>query len=203
MKVSRPQKKILLTLGAILVSFIISITLLPVSELNSKVQLGNILLGQESEQKILALNQYQTALKQWPFLRFNLGFQEKIQRAKVELEKYKNNRAAIIIFLKANASGSDISSLIKGIESMGGVRETRFVSVEKALEIYKEKYNTNPEILELITSDILPASIEVFLVDWSLRTKIKELAEVKPFVSEVVITLDIDRVEKDIFTLPW
>lgn len=96
------------------------------------------------------------------------------------------NRSAIIIFLKENTRQEEIQQLEKEIESIKGVKEVKFISREEVLRIYKETNKEEPALLELVTANVLPASIEVYLDDFTLRDKIEQLAKGKPFVTEVI-----------------
>ncbi len=67
----------------------------------------------------------------------------------------------ITIFLKDNIDSKTIENVQKELSNYSGVREIRYISKEKALELYKEQNKNKPLLLEMVTANILPASFEV------------------------------------------
>jgi cell division transport system permease protein len=86
---------------------------------------------------------------------------------------------------------ADIDNLKKELIATNKVASTKFVSKQDALKIYKEQNKNDPLLLELVTADILPASLEIS------TTKIEDLSVINkqlldsPLVSEVVFQKDI------------
>ena len=133
-----------------------------------------------------ALERYEQAKKQWPLLRLDSGFQQQVNKAKEEI----NNKVALTIFLKDNASETQVQSLIQEIKAVNGVRDAKFISEDEALARTRENIKDDPELLKFLAKDIIPATIEVYLDDPSLKEQISQLAESKTFVDEVVKSLD-------------
>jgi cell division transport system permease protein len=69
-------------------------------------------------------------------------------------------RPKVIAFFDIKAENSEISEVENRLRSLNYVEEISIVSKEEALQYYQEKQD-NPLLLELVTADILPASIEV------------------------------------------
>lgn len=74
---------------------------------------------------------------------------------------YFESRPEIIAFLKDEYDQARVEELVNQIKSMEGIRQVRFVSKEEALKIYQRDFADNPLLLEMVTADILPASVEV------------------------------------------
>lgn len=117
-----------------------------------------------SAQYSKALDSYSTAKSLWPFINNIPDFQKNKERAQSALDDLKN-RPAITIYLKNTAVQEDIDILIKNIKQMDGVKDVKFISKQEALKIYQDKNKNDPLLLELVTADILPASIEIYAFD--------------------------------------
>lgn len=74
---------------------------------------------------------------------------------------YFETKPEITIFLKDGLSKDMVQSVQNILASYQDIREIRFISKEKALKIYQEQNKDSPLLLEMVTSDILPASFEV------------------------------------------
>ncbi len=134
-----------------------------------------------SKNRTAAIEKIRLAQTVWPFLRFDKPYQNLL----TELNGIER-ASAIVIFFKTDSSKSDLDNLVSELQLIQGVKKVNFVSQEEALMIYKEQNKTDPALLELVTADILPASIEVFLDDFTIRSQIENLAKSKPFVTEVI-----------------
>lgn len=74
---------------------------------------------------------------------------------------YFNTKPEITIFLKDGLDKATLESAQNEIASIPDIREVRYVSKEKALELYRELNKNNPLLTEMVTASILPASFEV------------------------------------------
>lgn len=75
--------------------------------------------------------------------------------------RFIEQRPKIIAFFKDDTSQVQIEEISKEIESTGLVSEVKYVSKEEALEIYRERNKDDPLLLESVTADFLPASIDI------------------------------------------
>ena len=71
------------------------------------------------------------------------------------------SKPEITIFLKDGLEKSTLESAQSEIASIPDIREVRYISKEKALELYKDLNKNNPLLTEMVTASILPASFEV------------------------------------------
>lgn len=74
---------------------------------------------------------------------------------------YFNTKPEITIFLKDGLDKATLEGVQAEIASIPNIRDIRYVSKEKALELYKELNKNNPLLTEMVTASILPASFEV------------------------------------------
>lgn len=75
--------------------------------------------------------------------------------------QYFESSPQIIGFFEISTPPETISSVEQEIRAKPYVTDVKIVTKEQALEIYKNENKDNPLLVELVTSDILPASIEV------------------------------------------
>jgi cell division transport system permease protein len=105
--------------------------------------------------------------------------------------KYFETRPQVTAFFKLDTSQENISSLETTMKAKPYVDRVQLISKEKALEIYREDNKKDPLLLELVTADILPASIEVSSNQASELPQIKKDLESAPGVEEVVYQQDV------------
>lgn len=109
----------------------------------------------------------------------------------VRMIDYFESRPQLSIFFKDEASRDDIETLRKQLEDTGKSSTIKFVSKEEALTIYKEQNKEDPLLLDLVTSDILPASLDVQAHDVNDMADLARISKSSPMVEEVVFQQDI------------
>lgn len=77
------------------------------------------------------------------------------------LLNYFQARPEVTAFLNDDASQSQVQQMQENLAQMEGIKEVRFVSKQEALELYREQNKNNPLLLEMVSADILPASLEI------------------------------------------
>ncbi len=70
-------------------------------------------------------------------------------------------RPQIIAFFELETPITDIEKTAEAIRAKPYVESTKIITQEDALKLYQEENKNDPLLLELVTADILPASIEV------------------------------------------
>src|SRR5579872_3417915 len=78
----------------------------------------------------------------------------------------------VTAFFNDDAKQSDIDSLESRLKSTGTISQMHFVSKQEALDRYKQYNKNDPLLLDLVSADILPSSLEVS------TTKIDDLSMV-------------------------
>jgi cell division transport system permease protein len=104
----------------------------------------------------------------------------------MNLVSYFESRPQLTIFFKDAATQDQIVELKSQLESTGKTSEVKYISKTDALKIYRDINKDEPELVELVTSDILPASLEVQAHE---ATELKGLSKVvssSPIVDRVV-----------------
>lgn len=101
------------------------------------------------------------------------------------------SKPQISAFFKEEAKIEDITALENELQATGRVSSLRFVSKDEALEIYQDQFKSDPLLLELVTANILPASLEVSAVNVVDLASLAEIVRSSPAVEEVVFQKDI------------
>lgn len=104
---------------------------------------------------------------------------------------YFEGKPQITVFFTDEKKPEDIKLLEKKLKTTGQVSQTKYISKEEALAIYQEQNKKDPLLLEMVTSSILPASLDVSAKDpQSLPGLVKSL-QAEPNVEEVVYQKEI------------
>lgn len=104
---------------------------------------------------------------------------------------YFESKPQVTAFFKDEATQENINSLQEQVKATGKVSDMKFVSKKEALQIYREQNKEDPLLLELVTEDILPASLEVSAVNVEDLTAISDTLKGSPHVSEVIYQRDV------------
>ncbi len=105
--------------------------------------------------------------------------------------RFYESRPQAIAFFKDGTTQKDITAIETALSGDSRVSKTKYVSKEDALKIYKERNKNDPTLLELVTSNILPASLEVSTNDPESLKPIAEVLKKEPVVEEVVVPEDV------------
>ncbi|MBW7944155.1 FtsX-like permease family protein [Patescibacteria group bacterium] len=108
-----------------------------------------------------------------------------------QILRYFETRPQITAFFNIDSDPVVIEQLQRTMESKSYVSNVTVISKERALEIYQEDNKKDPLLLELVTADILPASIEVSGKDATDLPRIKEDLEGASGIDEVVYQQDV------------
>lgn len=104
---------------------------------------------------------------------------------------YFESKPQVTAFFKNDAKQADIDVLTKSMKQSEEVASVTFVSKQDALKIYREQNKNDPLLLDLVTSDILPASLEVSANKIEDLSPIAQTLKNSPIVSEVIFQKDI------------
>lgn len=74
---------------------------------------------------------------------------------------YLESRLEVVAFFNDDAKQSDINTLQSELKQTGLIANMKYVSKKDALAKYREQNKDDPVLLELVTEDILPASLEI------------------------------------------
>ncbi len=112
-----------------------------------------------------------------------------------KVANYYEQRAQVIVFFKKGATEKDIFAFRDSINDKEKIEEITYISQEQALDIYREDFADNPDLISTVTADSLPASIEIraksvddllFVIE-----NINKVKETNAFVDEVMYFKDV------------
>ena len=104
---------------------------------------------------------------------------------------YFETRPQLTVFFKDSATREEIRDLEKNLSDTGKTSSIKYVSKEEALAIYREQNKSDPILLDLVTADILPASIEVQATQAEFLSELAGVVRGSPLVEEVIFQKDI------------
>ncbi len=105
--------------------------------------------------------------------------------------RFYESKPQVIAFFKDGTTAQDIQTIQKALSAESKVSQTKYISKEEALKIYKERNKNDPALLELVTANILPASLEI---STQAPEDLKEVAEIlkrEPVIEEVIVPEDV------------
>ncbi len=117
------------------------------------------------------------------FLLLALGSQKVLQ--------YYESKPQAIAFFKDNTTDADIKAIENALTQSGRITGLKYISKDEALNIYKERNKNNPTLLELVTANILPSSLEISTTSPKDLAPIAELLKKEPVIEEVVVPEDV------------
>ena len=104
---------------------------------------------------------------------------------------YFESRPQVTAFFKDTATDTTATKLKESIEAVVAVESSQYVSKNQALEIYQDQNKDNPLLLEMVTADILPSSLEISTKNVDDLEKVAELMQKDQEVEEVVFQKDV------------
>lgn len=108
-----------------------------------------------------------------------------------QVVNYFESKPQVTAFFKDEAKQSDIDDLKKSLTESGIVSGVKFVSKDEALKIYRDQNKDDPLLLDLVTADILPASLEISTYVIDDLTLVSDTLEKSSIVEEVVFQKDV------------
>lgn len=114
--------------------------------------------------------------------------------SKIVLEHFET-QPQILAFFELETKPEIIETVAKTIEEKSYVSSVEIISQDEALKLYQKDNSDDPLLLELVTADILPASVEVS------GTDIDSLALIKKDLESFTQVEDIEYQEDVIATL--
>jgi len=100
-----------------------------------------------------------------------------------EVLNFFESKPQIVAYLDDKATMEEVNALKNKLEETGKVDEIKYVSKEEALSIYQEANKDNPLLLEMVTADILPASLEISATNIAYLKDLAAILENEPIIS--------------------
>jgi len=104
---------------------------------------------------------------------------------------YFETRPQVTAFFKDEVKMEQVEALKEKLNQTGKIKSLKYISKEEALEIYREQNKSDPLLLEMVTANILPASLEVSTTDITYLEEIAQILRQEPGVEEVVFQEDV------------
>lgn len=90
----------------------------------------------------------------------------------------------IRVFLRDDVTAEERASMQSFVQKMDEVKSVKYISKEEALEEYKEMFKDQPEMIEEIEGNPLPASFRVRMTDPKFNAAVAKKLETRPEVSK-------------------
>lgn len=104
---------------------------------------------------------------------------------------YFESKPQITIFFKDVKDKDSVTQLIDKLKSTGKVASYDYITKDQALGIYREQNKNDPLLLEMVTADILPASLEISATSPQNLFDIADIVKKEQGIDEVVFQKDI------------
>lgn len=105
--------------------------------------------------------------------------------------RHFETKPQVITFFKEGTTSQDVLAIENALNQESKVTKTKYVSKEEALQIYRQRNKNDPALLELVTANILPASLEISTKNPEDLSVIAEVLKREPVVSEVIVPEDV------------
>ena len=102
-------------------------------------------------------------------------------------------RPQVTAFFEDKVTMEQVDILKAKLAQTGKIKEAKYVSKEEALAIYREQNKNDPLLLEMVTANILPASLEVSTTNISYLGEIAQILRQESGVEEVIFQEDVVR----------
>lgn len=107
--------------------------------------------------------------------------------------RFIEQRPTISVFFKNDVSEAKINEFAQKIKATGFSRDVKYVSKDEALAIYKERFKDQPHIVELVSADFLPASLDIFVNKPQDVDEISKVIQDQDQISDVVYPKDVTK----------
>lgn len=104
---------------------------------------------------------------------------------------YVETRPQVTVYFQNQTSTGQVLKLKDELENSGKVLSIKHISKEEAFKIYRALNKDNPLLLEMVSADILPASLEIFAKKPVFLPEIADYLKKQAGVDEVVFQKDI------------
>jgi len=107
------------------------------------------------------------------------------------LLRYLETRAQITVFFKDSTSEQEILLEKDQLEKDPNILEARYTSKDTALQNYISEHKDEPLLLESLTKDIFPASLDIRARDLAYLPQVEKKYKENTLVEEVVFYKDV------------
>lgn len=104
---------------------------------------------------------------------------------------YVESRPQVTAYFQPKTEVADILKVRDDLSASGKVSSVKYISKDEAFTIYKQLNKDNPLLLEMVSADILPPSLEIFAKKPVYLSEIAEFIKKQPGIDEVSFQKDI------------
>src|SRR3989344_2203691 len=104
---------------------------------------------------------------------------------------YVETKPQVTVYFQTNTHEGEIFKIRDKLMNSGKVMSIKYVSKEDAFKIYKQLNKDNPLLLEMVSADILPASLEIFAKKPVFLPELADFLKKEAGVDEVNFQKDI------------
>ncbi len=108
-----------------------------------------------------------------------------------QILRYYESKPQAIAFFKDGTTMTDVNAIENALNQTGKITNFNYVSKDQALQIYRDRNKENPMLLDLVTANILPASLEISTVTPEDLQQVSDIVKREPVVEEVVFPADV------------
>lgn len=101
------------------------------------------------------------------------------------------SRPQVIAFFKDGTSVEDVDNIQNALQQTGKVTSLKYINKEAAFEIYKERNKDNPKLVELVSANVLPTSLEISTINLAELGPVADIVKQEPVVEEVLYPEDV------------
>ncbi|MCL4359754.1 permease-like cell division protein FtsX [Patescibacteria group bacterium] len=105
--------------------------------------------------------------------------------------RYFESKPQITVFFSDGVKESDILSLKATLEHTGKTAGVKYISQNDALALYRQQNRNDPLLLEMVTADILPASLEISATDPAYLNDLYPIIKGASGVEQIVYQKDV------------
>lgn len=109
--------------------------------------------------------------------------------------KYYEQKAQVIVFFKKDSPEEEIFEFRDAVYDKDLIESVEYISQEDALEIYREDFADNPDLIATVTADALPPSLEIRATSidnlLAVIENINELRETNAYIDDVMYFDDV------------
>lgn len=104
---------------------------------------------------------------------------------------YVESKPQVTVYFQTKTEEPQILKIKDELGQSGKASQVKYISKDDAFEIYKQSNKDNPLLLEMVSSEILPPSLEIFAKKPEYLSQIAEFLKKQPGVDEVSFQKDI------------
>ena len=104
---------------------------------------------------------------------------------------YVETKPQVTVYFQTSTNQDQIFKIRSKLMNSGKVMSIKYISKEDAFKIYKQLNKDNPLLLEMVTADILPASLEIYAKKPAFLPELADLLKKEAGVDEVNFQKDI------------